>query len=126
MKKNEAEVQTHVRKSPFYSIIEGKVISITNPDDKLHVTSPCKTTPCNANIQILSIVSNGQNYHGQFHAKDTLNIYFSFTLSPTEEIFPELNQHLPGLNVGDIFTAQLYESPDANPPYRIKVYEVKH
>lgn len=125
-KKNDEPTQTSNRISSFNSVIKGKVVELTKPNTDFPLSSPCRTNPCKARIEILSIENKGQNYHDQFHVSDTLEIDFTYTLSPTRDIFPELNEHLPGLKKGEQLVAELFEHPDTDRPYRIKIYEVKH
>lgn len=117
--------QTFTNISTFNSVIEGSIISISPVDKSTTGNIPCDKTPCNAKVKIISIKQNGQNYHGQFSEGDIIDMHFDFTLSSTKELFPELNKHMPGLDVGTIFVAELFEHPDTDLPYRIKLYEVK-
>lgn len=120
-----AAPQDHVP-APANSMITGEVVKVIPADKGLSSLDPCSTHSCRAKVKVLSVDRYGMNYHGQFEAGDVLQMSFEFTLSPTEGIFPVLDNPLPGLGEGSVFTAEVFERPGEEGDYRIKLYEVKH
>ncbi len=102
------------------SVVVARMVKFLNLEE--YQNEMCKKHPCLASVEILNIVKNGQNYHGQFSKGDTLKVYFEFTLDNTNKIFPELNKCLPGLKKNETFQAELFENPDKEDDYRIQLY----
>jgi len=61
-----------------------------------------------AKVKIDNVIKSGTSFKTPLIKNDTIKIKFEFTLSKTsEEMFPNLNNQLPGLNIGDKFTADI-------------------
>ncbi len=87
--------------------IIGTVISINKKQLSQDTNSPCSKVPCWANVKVDSILGIG---HGGpfFSVGDTLKVNFVFTLSETtEELIPNLDKRLPGLDIGEKFRANI-------------------
>ena len=70
----------------------------------------CSTYPCTAFVKIEKVVERGLNFNTPVVKSDVIKIRFEFTLEKTsKELFPELNNQLPGLKVGDTFIADVEE-----------------
>lgn len=108
---------------PQNSIIIGKVIERIPSSDVDKGWDHCDGHPCRAQIQVLALAKRGSNYHGQFNENDTIEARFIYTLDPTKEIFPELNEPLPGLYTAEYFEAELFENDRGE--YRIQGYDKK-
>lgn len=84
--------------------IIGKIISI---DETLESEGPCAKAPCRAQVLILTLEKKGSLFQVP-DLKDTLNVSFAYTLSPTSaELFPGMKTSYPGLKVNDRFEAKL-------------------
>ena len=116
--------QADISKSTLNSVIEAKVIKPLK--DKAHQTGICQKHVCYASIEIIQIIQNGQNYHGQFVKGDTIEAFFNFTLGNTQKLFPHLNKTLPGLKRDDIFLAELFEKQSSESMYNIQLYAIKN
>lgn len=77
------------------------------PIDKGSSNMACAENPCKALIRIIEIVDTGAAFNGKVDQGQVLEAFFVKTLSPTEHIYPDLQQHLPGLEVGDEFQADI-------------------
>lgn len=77
------------------------------PIDKSSSNDACSENPCKALIKINEIVDTGASFNGKVDQGQVLEAFFVKTLSPTESIFPDLQRHLPGLEVGDEFQADI-------------------
>lgn len=87
--------------------IIGTVISINKEKLSQDSNSPCSKVPCWANVRVDSILGIG---HGGplFSAGDTLKVNFVFTLlETTEDLIPNLDRRLPGLDIGEKFRANI-------------------
>jgi hypothetical protein len=105
----------------FNSLIKGKILhryKATNIEVDIY-----KEHDALADVQILEIQRNGQNYHGQYNEGDTISIFFHFTLDNTKKLFPELNYPLPGLKEKDIFQAELIEKQSEVHGYKVLEYK---
>ncbi len=101
----------------FNSLIEGQILEKFRRQEKFDQREVY------ADVLVLDVIRNGQNYHGQFHTGDTLRIYFEFTLHSTKDYLPELNHIFPGLDVGDVFQAELVEKMSGSPQYKVIEYK---
>ena len=72
--------------------------------------SPCAQHPCHARIRVDSVLGYGQGFSSALSVGDTLTVFFEYTLADTRTIFPDFQQHFPGLRPGDTFRALVYES----------------
>jgi len=115
--------ETFISENNFNSVIEGKVLTRYKADDK-HDLKYQKHASY-ADVKILQIVKNGQNYHGQFNTGDTIRIFFNFTMDKTEKLFPTLNNALPGLKKNDVFQAELIEKQGGIPQFTVFLYKFK-
>lgn len=108
--------------APTNSHIIGRILDIV-PSTGEGSAGPCDIHPCQAKVEVVSIENYGMNYHGQFQVGDIVPVTFVFTLSPTQDILPELNTHLPGLEKDRLFRAELFEKPGEFGNYKVKLYE---
>ena len=110
--------------SPKNSRVIAKVVAIQNssPED-IQMNSFCEAHPCMAKIEFMAMTHHGANFHRQYNEGDTIEARFVFTLDATDDIFPELNQPLPGLTKGDFFEAELFESDIGE--FSIQIYDKK-
>ena len=97
--KNE-NMQTKI--PPSAARIEGEIISIEPVNSEY--TGPCGKYPCVANVKLESI-----EYGAAFPVLNVgkeFKMKFDYTLvKTTKEMFPDLKESYPGLEVGDKFTA---------------------
>lgn len=112
--------------SVYQSIILGKVVSKEIPEGGLEPKHPCDVYACVASVEIISVVQQGQLYIDELQQGSQIRVYFAFTTEPTEKIFPELNEPLPGLKTGDYFQASITASPDMENTFKVNLYERKN
>ncbi|MBT3964616.1 MAG: hypothetical protein HOE95_10915 [Flavobacteriales bacterium] len=120
------EYQDHVAGSVMdvsNSKVQAKLVSKSNMADVAE-DSPCSITECIGFFEIQEIIHFGSNFHGQLSEGQLVEAEFEFTLSETSSDFPELNEAMPGLNVGDVFVAELFENFDEG-KVSIRLYELK-
>ncbi|PIQ07798.1 MAG: hypothetical protein COW71_15610 [Ignavibacteriales bacterium CG18_big_fil_WC_8_21_14_2_50_31_20] len=61
-----------------------------------------------AKVRIDNVVQAGFSFNSPIIKGDTIKIKFEFTLSKTSnDVFPNLNNQLPGMLIGDKFTADI-------------------
>jgi hypothetical protein len=107
---------------PTPSVILGRIASLWIDTAAVeNATTACQTHPCEAKVEVLAVEQMGSGYHGEFEAGTMLQAHFIFTLSPTENVLPELNTPLPGLKEGDYFRAEVNYREHG--PLRIGSYE---
>jgi hypothetical protein len=89
---------------PGYAEIIGVIVEIEPVAKMPNENDPCSKAPCIAKVKIES-ASYGAGFP-TFNKKDYIQVKFYFTLMPTtKEMFPNMDDSYPGLNVGDKFTA---------------------
>lgn len=89
---------------PGHAEITGEIVEIEPISKMEKEDSPCSKAPCIAKVKI-----DGVTYGSGFPVlskKKEIMIKFNFTLMPTtKELFPNMDDSYPGLNVGDKFEA---------------------
>lgn len=60
-----------------------------------------------ARIKILAVLERGRGFEGEVFKGKELLAHFPYTLSPTQELFPSLQTHFPGLREGENFEAEI-------------------
>jgi hypothetical protein len=101
--------------------IVAKIISLNEQRDE---TGPCAKVPCYANIKIESINNQGS----LFRLDDSSNpfpVYFAFTLSSTEGLFPGMKTNYPGLKINDKFEAKIQSRPALGDKFTYTIYGYK-
>lgn len=89
---------------PGQAEINGEIVEILPIQRMQNDKDPCSKAPCMAKVKVENI-SYGAGFP-VINKKDTLTIKFNFTLLPTtKEMFPNMDETYPGLNVGDRFSA---------------------
>ncbi len=97
---------------PGNAQITGEVISIEPKLSEGDSSGPCSKAPCIAKVKIESI-----QYGAGFPVLNNkeIRVKFKFTLSPTsKELFPNMEESYPGLNVGDKFSAMVGSQASVN------------
>jgi len=90
--------------------------------------APCGKVPCYATIVIKEVFGYGSGFSPKLHKGQELEVNFKFTLSPTDEIAPDMQLGLPGLKIGNDFIADLESLPvlgKSKVEYTIYRYELK-
>ena len=83
--------------------LTGQIIEILPIDKSQNEKDPCSNAPCKAKVKIENI-TYGPGFPTISGSNVILN--FNYTLMPTtKEMFPNMNESYPGLNVGDKFSA---------------------
>ena len=73
--------------------------------------APCGKVPCYATIIIKQVLGYGSGFSSKLAKGQELEVNFKFTLSPTNEIAPDMELDLPGLKIGNDFIADLEALP---------------
>lgn len=110
-KNNQGMAQTkHVLPSnvaPGHCRIIGKIVEIQAVQVSKNPTRPCEKQPCKAKVQVTKILGYGSGFHSILSLNSYITINFAFTLGPTKNLFPKLNQALPGLKQGESFQGDI-------------------
>lgn len=93
--------------APSHCRIIGKVIEIQAIRASKNPTKPCEKQACRAKVQVTKILGYGSGFHSILSLNSYITINFAFTLGPTKDLFPKLNQALPGLKQGDSFQGDI-------------------
>lgn len=91
---------------PDQALITAKIIKIL-PIAEDAKKGVCSDYPCKAIVQILSVWEKGNSFRPAVTPEREISVHFEFSLNPTTELFPELEQALPGLREGDLFETVL-------------------
>jgi len=94
---------------PNHCRIVGTILSITGTLKTAQADDPLSKVPCLAVVRIDSILGYGSAFTDPLAVGNEISVLFQFTLSPTKDIFPTLQQHYPGLMVGSVLRADLEE-----------------
>lgn len=92
---------------PENSRITGRIVTLLDSILPVAKGHPCAQHPCVAWVAVENVDQKGSNYHGQFNPGDTVLCRFTYTLSPTHDLFPALTPHLPGLQPQDRFQSDV-------------------
>ena len=88
--------------------IEAKIIEIYPANTEMYAPeSPCYKNACKAKIKITKILNYGSQISAHLPDNKEVDVNFVYTLSPTENLFPNSPTHLSGLNLNDNFRAIL-------------------
>jgi hypothetical protein len=103
---------THV--PPNHCRVMGTIVSIDNAmatsgDD------PCSKGPCYANVRIDSVLGYGSAFPHPLATGNVVRVKFAYTLSPTKEIYPEMDPGFPGLRVGSTLRADMRSEGEMGP-----------
>ncbi len=91
--------------APGYCRIKGTIVKIDSTLE--NGNSPCSKVPCTAVVRVDSILGYGAGF-GTINNGSKINMKFEFTLGPTtKELFPNLTERLPGLNINSRFIANI-------------------
>ncbi len=101
-------METHSVLPPQSSRIEGTILAILPPDAA--ATGVCAEVSCLARVRIDAVKGYGAGFRTALAAGDTITVFFELTLADTRTVFPNLQQHYPGLQRADRFQALVYET----------------
>ncbi len=105
--------------------IWGSIVSIDSSKLSVDKNSPCSKYPCWAEVKIEKVLGVGQGGPA-VSVNDTIKVNFKFTLSETtEELIPNLDKRMPGLNINDKFEADLLNLASTNLEKLYSVYYYK-
>lgn len=84
---------------------------------------PCSIQPCWAEVQVDSIIGYGAGSQ-PVSLNEKVKTKFAFTLGPTtKDLFPNLDNRLPGLNIGDKFMANFSNYRNVNLDNKTQIIE---
>lgn len=96
------------RMNPGYAKISATVIEIDSTLDSGKNDKPCGSVPCYAQVKIDSVHGYGAAFGQPLIKGSTIRLKFMFTVEKTtEELFPTLDTHLPGVGVGSKFKGDI-------------------
>lgn len=108
--------------------IIGKIAAVL-PHREADPQAPCGQLPCQALVQVQRVVGYGAAFQPVLVPGQEIKVYFTFTLSPTEKYFPELNTPLPGLQPGNVFEADVSGPPEQGKGrqgwFKVNTYQVR-
>ncbi len=111
--------------SPGTAKIVGTITEIEPVSDTENLSGPCSKVPCIALVKVTSAVY-GSAFPQLVMGKE-VRIKFLFTLGKTsKELFPNMEEEYPGLEVGDEFTAVVSLSKkldETAPKFQVHGYE---
>lgn len=84
-------------------VIEARILTIYKPD--VHSVAPYNKRPSVARIALLEVNERSSGFSLSLAGGDTVDAYFSCTLSPTAKQFRGRKSRLPGLKKGSRFVA---------------------
>jgi hypothetical protein len=110
--------------APGYCRIKGTIVKIDSTLEQGN--SPCSKEPCLAVVHVDSILGYGAGF-GTINNGSDINLKFEFTLGPTtKELFPNITERLPGLNINSQFIANIkhyFESGSKEKKYLVYGYK---
>lgn len=106
------------------AFISGRIVSVSQERD---TDGPCSKAPCVAEVKVESISNKGKLFRLD-NMDEIIKVNFSYTLSPTETIFPSMQKHYPGLVMKDQFEAKIQSRISLNDviTYTIRDYTKLH
>jgi hypothetical protein len=111
--------------SPGTAIITGTITEIEPISDDANDSGPCSKAPCIALVKVSS-AEYGASFPQLVMGKD-IRVKFLFTLEKTtKEMFPNMEEEYPGLEVGQEFTAvvaHILSADETAPKFQINGYE---
>ncbi len=110
--------------SPGTCIVTATVLDIYPPDSSLK-DSWCFKYSCMALLQINTIKNCGAGAAGMINLAENTEVYFTFTLAPTDSVDATIPVHLPGLKTGDKILTSLHIHPAMNDRMSYSVYSYK-
>ena len=97
------------------------VLEIYDQLDTVNPGSPCGQLPCSALLRIDKIIRMGQLCGPLIVPGAKLKAYFKITLSKTDDLFPDMKQHFPGLEKNDTFKATFVTTGNPEDEYQIVI-----
>ena len=99
---------------PGTCTIVGTILALDTSRAVASSAGPCTSAPCDAFVRVDSILGYGAAFPAPLGVTQTIRVHFTFTLAPTEKLFPSMSPALPGLGVGSVFSASVGAGPDQN------------
>jgi hypothetical protein len=91
---------------PNHCRIVGTVVSI-EPGRSANPGDPCSKVPCQAIVRVEKVLEYGSSFLPPLSQGSLIRVHFVFTMSPTNNLFPDLKPPLPGLTEGTTFETEL-------------------
>ena len=88
---------------PDQCLFEGEIVKILPIDAKAQ--GVCSKNPCEAIVKIIKVIGFGSSFKVSMSSGSKKQIKFKNTLNPTNKLFEDREEHLPGLKAGDKFKA---------------------
>ena len=111
--------------APGHCRLEAEVLSIMQKMSKEDRNDPCGKAPCQAIVQINKIHGYGSAFQKPLSVDKKLTFDFAFTVGNTKTLGLKMNEHLPGLQKGDRFQADVEEQQQFGGKTAYVVYTYK-
>jgi len=98
--------------SPNHCRITGTILSIDDTFRTVNPKDPCSRAPCLAIVRIDKVHGYGSAFNKPLAVGNEITVLFKFSLSPTQNIVPNLERHYPGLSAGSSFQADMESPPE--------------
>ncbi len=94
---------------------EARIIAtLVSIDEARDTEGACSKEPCRGKIIIESVMKIGSLYQLS-DTQEPISVSFAFTLAPTtDDLFPGIKTHYPGLKINDKFEATIQSRPAKN------------
>ena len=106
---------------PDHVRIRGVIVSHSSSQNE---TGACLQYPCWALVKIEKVLGYGSGFSRSIGLGDTVEVRFASTLLPTESLFPNRENHLPGLSSGETFLADLKQKLGTDLSGQNSTYEI--
>lgn len=83
------------------------VLSIDTTLQSSFPNDPCAKAPCRASVRVESVLGYGAAFTAPLSKGEVIQVHFTFTVAPTKNLFPTMDQTYPGVHVGTKFTTDL-------------------
>lgn len=93
--------------SPGSARLRGTIVAVNRDALSADATSPCGRYPCTATVRVDSVYGYGAGFPSPMAPGEEFVATFEFTLGPTKELFPGMQESYPGLDAGSVFDADI-------------------
>lgn len=114
-----------INSAPMSCKIKGVVVSVL-PKDKAEKKSLCSKYRCKAKVRVLQVLHYGSSMSAMINNGDTIEVMFAYTLHATLKLFPGMKVKYPGLQIGNVFIANVEQrlKPGLGSQFTVYGYEL--
>ncbi len=114
---------------PNHCRIVGTIIAVDESYRGSSEGDPCSKAPCMATVRVDSVIGYGSAFGGTVGVGSEISVKFSYTLGPSQEVFPDQSMSLPGMKMGSRFQADVQSAGEmlagGGAKYTIGSYEAR-